>query len=210
MRTARLSLSDGRACATRAEKPGELLQPAKDFGYGRSSVPDLTYRGCRGIPDFVTPSALSLPGKRDTTVAARSNRHPWLPHAAITRSARFTARSSQASFSSPTASTALRKRPGTVERNANRLTIQIWPAPHSAAKLLHRRIVGSSNVSSAVDGLSPTNATLMSHVPSCRERKYRYLRSADSAAAGKFSSRFISRVGQLRFLPLPLRRSARQ
>jgi len=45
---------------------------------------------------------------------------------------------------------------GSVARTANRLTMAMPENPHASAKPMHRLIVGSSWVSSAVDGLSPT------------------------------------------------------
>ena len=93
------------------------------------------------------------------TERSRSNMLPRDPQAAMSKSACPDATSSHVSFCGPIGFLAPKSPRGSVDLNANRLTMRTDPYPHDFAKPMHRRIVGSSTVSSAVDGFKPINAT---------------------------------------------------
>ena len=58
------------------------------------------------------------------------------------------------------------------------------PYPHDLANPMHRLIVGSSSVSSAVDGFSIMNITALSDDPTGRVNWYRYNPSLEISASG--------------------------
>lgn len=74
------------------------------------------------------------------------------------------------------------KMAGFVERKANKFTIHSEHPPQDFAKPMQRLMVGSSNLSSAVDGLSPINAIRAPSFAHWRLRKYRYLPSSEKTA----------------------------
>src|SRR5436309_3459087 len=100
-------------------------------------------------------------------------------------SAACTAERSQESFWGPTGSDALSNASGSVDRNAKRFTMIRVDPPQDFANPMHRRIVGSSRTSSAVDGFNPMNTTVLPSADQRRVRMYLYRPSGDITAAGQ-------------------------
>ena len=113
------------------------------------------YSGCAGSPDLFILMQYRF-GSAAFTTLALPRWLPSLPQAATTMPAFSERLESQISFSKPTGSLDAFMSPGSVARNANRFAIQIPPYPQDFAKFMHRMSVGSSSVSSAVDGFNPT------------------------------------------------------
>lgn len=86
---------------------------------------------------------------------------PWFPQAAITMSEAFAHCLIHASFLGPTGSSTFDKIVGSVARYANRFTIVNPPYPHDSVNSRHRRSVGSSRLSSAVEGFKPMNRAVV-------------------------------------------------
>jgi hypothetical protein len=74
----------------------------------------------------------------------------------------------QREFSGPIGSSAAFKILGSAARNANRLTTRSTPHRHRREKPTHLRMVGSSTVASAVDGLSMMNVAVSRPGPTRR------------------------------------------
>ena len=81
-----------------------------------------------------------------------------LPHAATTLLHSLASRCRWLSFSGPTGSRWSTRPLGSVNLRANKLPTTIPPWPHLAAKVMHRRMVASSMVASALLGLSMMNS----------------------------------------------------
>jgi hypothetical protein len=99
------------------------------------------------------------------TASERRMNVPPLPHAAILTSAIDIAQSIQVSLSGPTGAVCDRNARGSVDRSANKLTIRSRPASRCFANPMHRLIVRSSRLASAVDGFKPMKATTRSESP---------------------------------------------
>lgn len=136
------------------------------------------------MPVAVTRSACRRGPCLSRIPLARSNSPPWLPHAAMTRSAEATARSIHSSLWGPIGSAAIRSAFGDDDRKAKRLAIHIALAPHERANAMQRRIVGSSVTASAVEGFRPMNRTAGPSRATLRDKKYLYRSSGESTAVG--------------------------
>ena len=121
-------------------------------------------------------------GRSDATLLSRPSNVPFVPHATTTRSTALDAAKIYVSFSAPTGSATKRRAFGSVDRYAKRFTNTRLPNPQSFAKPMQRRTVLSSFVSSAVEGLSPTNITAGSVSSQIRDNVYRYVRHGEKNA----------------------------
>ncbi len=144
------------------------------------------YSGCLGSPSFVVPKHITAPSN-GRTCCDRPRCDPCAPQQATVVDDTALPTSNHASVSSPTGSSAANRSRGLVARKENRFPTNAPRAPHDLANPMHRRIVGSFDSSSAVEGLRPTNSTNGPDSCHVRQRRYLYLRSAENRAPDAFS-----------------------